>query len=219
MRRHNYKLWKMAIFCMLAVISLMGFGYAAMQQQLTVQTASVQQTKLDWSIGFSGTNTVTPLSTAASSISCGTPTISTTSATLGASHLSAPGDGCRYALQVANTGDIAGKISAVSTVVSSNSSGYTCTQVSSGQVLSCTKSGDSSEILVFPSANASITATTLGSSTASTIASTYVAPLINSNLAGGDTTYVYLYVFLRETPANTSFSGLRFTTTVNYTQN
>ncbi len=219
MRRHNYRLWKMAIFCMMAVITLMGFGYAAMNKVLEVQVASVQQSDVVWNIGFSGTNTVTPLSQATSSVTCGTPSISPTSATLGASHLSASGDGCRYSLQVSNTGDIGGKVSGVTTVVNSNSSGYTCTQVSSGQLLSCTKSGDPAEILVFPSANGSITASTLGSTAAATIASTYVAPLINSTLAGGANTNVYLYVFLRGTPASTSFSGLRFTTTVSYTQN
>ena len=114
---------------------------------------------------------------------------------------------------------INGKLTGVVTVVSTNTSGYTCSQVSSGQILSCTKSGDDSEILVFPSSNASITATTLGSNTASTIASTYVAPLINTTLNGSATSNIYLYVFLRGTPASTSFSGLRFTTTVSYTQN
>lgn len=219
MRRHNYKLWKYAIFSMLMVISIMGFGYSLMIQNLSVTTTSIVQRNLTWNIGFSGTNTVTPLSAASSSVTCASPTINSTSATLGSIHLSASGDGCKYALEVANTGDIGGKISGVATVVSTNSSGYTCSQVSSGQVLSCTKSGDESEILVFPSSNASITASTLGSSAASTIASTYVAPLINTTVDGSATQTIYLYVFLRGTPAATSFSGLRFTTTVSYTQN
>lgn len=219
MRRHNYKLWKYAIFSMLAVISFMGFGLAAMSTRLDVTATSVNQTPLTWDIGFNGTNTVTPLSTGSSSVTCGTPSITSASVTLGTTHLSASGDGCRYSLEVENAGDIGGKISGVDTVVSSNSSGYTCTRVSSGRVLSCTKSGDESEILVFPSASSTITATTLGASTAASIATTYVAPLINSTLDASDTSNIYLYVFLRNSPAATSFSGLRFTTTVSYTQN
>ncbi len=219
MRRHNYKLWKYAIFSMLLVISVMGLGFSAMSQSLSLTTTSLKQDPIKWDIKFSGTNTVTPLSSGASSVSCGSPTITDDTATLGSTHLSAAGDGCKYALQVVNNGDIGGKLNGIVTATTSNSSGYTCSQVSSGRVLSCTKSGDTSEILVFPSSNASITASTIGSSTASTIASTYVNPLINSTLAGGANTYIYLYVFLRNSPSSTSFSGLNFRTTISYTQN
>ena len=103
MRRHNYKLWKYAIFSMLMVISLMGFGYSFLSQNLSVTASAVQMSPLTWNIGFSGTNTVTPLSAASSSVTCASPTINSTSATLGSTHLSAAGDGCKYALEVANT--------------------------------------------------------------------------------------------------------------------
>jgi len=55
-------------------------------------------------------------------------------------------------------------------------------------------------------------------STAATIASTYVQPLINTVLNAGNTSNIYLYVFLRETPSRTTFSGLRFQTVVTYSQ-
>lgn len=220
MRRHNYRLWKLAIFSMLAVISVMGFGYSLLSSNLAVSSASVvNQHPLTWDVGFNGTYSATALNTGASSVSCGDPLMSSTSAQLRTTHLSASGDGCRYELEVENSGDIGAKINAVDTVVDSNSSGYTCTRVSSGQVLSCTKSGDSSEILVFPSKSSSITASTLGSSTASSIATSYVSPLLNTTLNSSSTHNIYLYVFLRGTPNSTSFSGLSFTTTVGYTQN
>ena len=217
MRRHNYRLWKLGIFSMLIVVCMMVLGYSLLSTSLQVN-ASTAQSAMTWNIGFNTTYEVTPLSLASSSVTCGTPTITSTTATLSTIHLSAAGDGCRYKLPVANTGDINGQLSNVVTSVVSNSSSYTCTQVSSGKVLSCTYSGDSSEILIFPSANASITATTLGTSSAATIASNYVQPLINSVLNAGNTSNVYLYVFLRETPSRTSFSGLRFQTVVTYSQ-
>ncbi len=219
MRRHNYRLWKYAIFSMMLIVTLMAIGYSALSQALNVTSTSTVQQALDWMIKFSGTYNAVPLSTSPSSVSCASPTITDNTATLNTIHLSAAGDGCKYELQVSNTGDIGGLLSAATTVVNTNTSGYTCSQVSSGKVISCTKSGDDSEILIFPSSNSAITASTLGSSTASSIATSYVDPLINTNLSAGTSTNVYLYVFLRGTPASTTFSGLSFTTTISYAQN
>ena len=218
MRRHNYRLWKYAIFSMMLIVTLMAIGYSALSQTLSVTTANTVQQSLDWSIKFSGTYNAVPLSVSASSVTCASPTITDNTATLNTIHLSAAGDGCKYELQVSNTGDIGGLLSSATTAINSNSSGYTCSQVSSGKVVSCTISGDDSEILIFPSSNSAITASTLGSSTASSIATTYVTPLIDTVLSGGTSTNVYLYVFLRGTPANTTFSGLSFTTTLSYAQ-
>ena len=88
MRRHNYRLWKYAIFSMMLIVTLMAIGYSALSQSLNVSTTNTVQQSLDWMIKFSGTYNAVPLSAAASSVSCASPTITNDSATLNTIHLS-----------------------------------------------------------------------------------------------------------------------------------
>ncbi len=218
MRRHNYRLWKYAIFSMLALISMMGFGFSLLSQNLTMTATTVgNNPSIDtWDIHFNGNYTATPLSTGASSVACGTPTINSTSVTLGSTHLSANGDGCRYALEVTNAGDVGGKVSTITPTISSGLSGLTCGIAASNTSLTrCNKSGDtSSAIWVFLSKNSNVaTNLELGDYASQSLS------LINETLSPSETKSVYMYVILTGTPQDTSFSGINFTYTLTYTQN
>lgn len=182
----------------LLVISVLILGivvaYAALSATLNVSFNTITQNKLTWSIGFSGTAaTPSQSGTSTTGLSCGNATVTSSTVTVAASTLSKPGDKCTYTLNIANTGDIAAKLTSITPTRPTST---TCGTASGGNMI-C---GNITYKLATNSGGTSLLTT-------------------NSSISAKTTSTVYLIVEYNSASLATSAvtqSGAKFT--LNYTQ-
>lgn len=121
-----------------ALLITMSVAYALLQQNLIISFTSVKSNALTWNVHFKveTLSAATIEGTSATGRSCGTMTIasaSSTTATLGETTLSKPGDGCIYKLTIQNEGDIVAKLKTIT--LTAPTGGPTCTK--SGAKIVC----------------------------------------------------------------------------------
>ena len=122
--KHESRSKNILIGVLLAVILIMGVGYAAFAQQLTINgTAKISS---NWNVGISSiSGTVShSSSTTDGTTSIGTPTYNSTTANFDAT-LIAPGDVVVYTVTVKNSGTIDAKLTDVELLVGPNDSSMT----------------------------------------------------------------------------------------------
>ena len=120
-----------------SVVLLLGVAvaYALLTATLNVTVNTVTQTAPTWGVAFAATSyTPTKLgSTDDTGRVCGTASVSGQNLTVAATSLSKPGDGCRYALTVKNTGTIGAILNSIAiTAPSGNGASSNCTAPTNG---------------------------------------------------------------------------------------
>ena len=99
-----------------AVVSIFSIviAYAAMSTTLNITVNKITQNPLTWGVAFvTGTLTPTTYGTGSDGRSCGNATATATAITVADTTLSKPDDGCRWTIQVNNSGGIGAKVGAI----------------------------------------------------------------------------------------------------------
>ncbi len=131
MKNERKSLFVIVTILTIAVLGL-SIAYAALSTTLTARFSEVAQQSLKWEVGFVE-GSVAGIGSGTSDVgrSCGVASVSTSSASVGASTLSKPGDKCTYALRIKNTGNIDANLTAI---IPTQPVSTTCTNVSGGNM-------------------------------------------------------------------------------------
>jgi uncharacterized repeat protein (TIGR01451 family) len=113
MKSERKSLFVIVTILAIAVLGL-SIAYAALSSMLTARFSSVAQNTLTWDVGFvEGTVGGTASGTSDVGMSCGTASVSKSSASVDETTLSKPGDKCTYALTIKNTGNIDANLASI----------------------------------------------------------------------------------------------------------
>ena len=195
MKRLDFNfLLTVVIFLCLTFLAL-GIGYAALSATMNITSNKVTENALTWNIGFQSESVSgVPSGSDTSYMQCGTVTANASQVSGVRAILSDVGDKCSYTLHIVNSGDIAAKISSISTT---NPTGYTCT--TTGSTMVC---GDITYKLRYTSSTST----------------SYLA--VNDSFAASGTTPVYLTIeYTGNTAAADDFEQNNFGYTIVFGQN
>ncbi len=129
MRKEMY----IIISCLMVAVLGLAIGYAALSTTLKTTVSKVTQNPLTWNVGFSGSSaTGTAGGTSGTGRSCGNATITAGAVTIADTKLSKPGDSCKWALTIKNSGGINAKITGITPT---KPSGITCNTASGGNMV------------------------------------------------------------------------------------
>ena len=123
-----------------SVVLLLGvaIAYALLSTTLNVTVNTVTQSVQTWNIAFGATSyTPTKIGSSDTGRTCGTASVSGTVLTVAATTLSKPGDGCRYALTVKNSGTIGAILNSITQTNPSGNGAGTCTASNNNATLTC----------------------------------------------------------------------------------
>ncbi len=133
MKNERKSLFVIVTILTIAVLGL-SIAYAALSATLTARFSSVSSNVLNWQVGFvEGTVAGTSTGTSETGRSCGTASVTTSSASVTETSLSKPGDTCTYALTIKNTGNIDANLAAIAPT---QPTGATCS-VAEGAKMVC----------------------------------------------------------------------------------
>ena len=124
-----------------SVVLLLGVtvAYALLSTTLNVTVNTVTQSAQTWNVAFGASSySPTKLGSSDTGRTCGNATVSGTVLTVAATTLSKPGDGCRYALTVKNSGTIGAILNSVSITAPSGTGASTNCTVPSPATMSFT---------------------------------------------------------------------------------
>ena len=123
-----------------SVVLLLGvaIAYALLSTTLNVTVNAVTQSVQTWNIAFGATSyTPTKIGSSDTGRTCGNASVSGTVLTVAATTLSKPGDGCRYALTVKNSGTIGAILNSITQTNPSGNGAGTCTASNNNATLTC----------------------------------------------------------------------------------
>lgn len=132
MKNERKSLFVIVTILAIAVLGL-SIAYAALSTTLIARFSSVAQNPLVWQVGFvEGSIGGISTGTSDSGRECGVASVTSANASIASTTLSKPGDTCKYALTIKNTGTIDANLASVSPT---QPTGVTCSKAEGGEMI------------------------------------------------------------------------------------